>query len=54
LRVLSIDLQKHPFTCDKVTRNEAATIFTLFTYVTVPCHNWCDATFFAISYNLNA
>jgi hypothetical protein len=40
LRVLSIDLQKRPFTCDKRTRNGAATIFTLFIYVTVGRHNW--------------
>ena len=40
LRVLSIDLQKHPFTCDKVTRNEAETIFTLFMNMTVVRHNW--------------
>jgi hypothetical protein len=26
--------------CDKLTRNEAATIFTLFMYVTIVCHNW--------------
>src|SRR5712692_865830 len=43
LRVLSIDLQKHPFTCDEVTRNEAATIFTLFICVTVVRHNSAPA-----------
>jgi hypothetical protein len=33
-------LRKHAFTCDKLTRNEATTIFRLFIYVTVLRHNW--------------
>jgi hypothetical protein len=35
----SQDHRKPSFTCDKRTRNEAATIFTLFMCVTVLCHN---------------